>query len=749
MKQVVKDIRGIRVEEVPPPTLRGRGILVRTVASLISAGTERSAIHSASEGYLALARERPDLARQVISHARHNGLIRTYQSIQARRQSAGPLGYSAAGVVTEVAQGVDEFRLGDRAACAGAGWANHAERLLMPCNLAVKLPDSVSFEAAAFSTVGAVAMHGLRLAQPALGSRIAIIGLGLIGQLVMQLARASGCYVIGFDPDRRRVARALELGMECGTDEQGRAALIQAEEFSGGRGVDVVIIAAATPSNQPITLAGEIARQRGEVVVIGTVGMEVPRELFYRKELALRVAMSYGPGRYDPLYEEHGVDYPFAYVRWTERRNLAAFVELLAARRIDVAPLITHRLPAVEAERAYALLESPEAGALGIVLNYPTDEPAARAPAPIIGADTGLRNGISRRLRIGLIGAGVFAKAVMLPALKRMRDVAITAVATSSGIDACKIATALGAAYAITDYRHVLADPEIDAVIALTRDDSHASIVAEALRRGKPIFVEKPLCRDRESLAMLDDEYRQALSRALRNGGRPPLVMVGFNRRFSPHALRLHDELAGRSKPILIQYRVNAGALPASSWMRDRRISAGRLVGEACHFIDLMQFLTGCAPLSLFGEALPVDGPAPAENFLLTIRFDDGSTGSLTYSALGDVSAGKERVEIYCAQRMYVIDDFRMLTVFTDGRRRTLVNRADKGHQRELESFVEAVRSGIAPVPFDSCVTTTLSTFAAGDSIIRRAPVEIADAWPAHPVDEHRNGDQSHGEPME
>ncbi|MFI5353792.1 MAG: bi-domain-containing oxidoreductase [Candidatus Binatales bacterium] len=737
MKQVIKDNRGIRVEEVPQPTLREAGILVRTAASVISAGTERSAVRSAAAGYLALARERPDLARQAIHHARQAGLIKTYQAIRARRLTAGPLGYSAAGVVTEVTAGLDEFRVGDRVACAGAGYANHAEHLFVPRNLAVKLPETVSFEAAAFTTVGAVAMHGLRLSQSALGARIAVIGLGLVGQIVVQLARASGCYVIGFDPDRRRVDRALELGMEAGTAEAGPGAIVEAEGFSGGRGVDAVIIAAATASNEPVTLAGEIARPRAEVVVIGSVGMAIPRELYYRKELALRVAMSYGPGRYDPLYEEGGIDYPFAYVRWTERRNLQAFVELLAARRIDVAPLITHRFPAAEAERAYCLLDSPDDGALGIVLNYPLCEHTARDRGEVVldHAVNGTRARIDGRLRIGLIGAGVFAKAVILPALKRIPNAAITAVATASGINAREAAAALGAAYASTDYRRILADPEIDAVIALTRHDSHAAIVAEALRQGKPVFVEKPLCLDRESLAMLNGEYRQALERAGRTGSRRPLVMVGFNRRFSPHALRLRDEIAKRPSAILIQYRVNAGALPATSWMQDRRISGGRLIGEACHFIDLMQFLAGCEPSRIFCEALPTDDRSPAENFLLTIRFGDGSAATLTYSALGDVSAGKERIELYCGQRLYVIEDFKTLTAFAERRRRTLVNRSDKGHERELASFIEAVRSGTEPVPFDSYVATTLTTFAAVDSISSREPVDIASAWPAEPLD--------------
>ncbi len=308
MKQVIKDNRGIRVDEVPEPALRESGILVRTAASVISAGTERSALRSAGAGYIALARERPDLARQAIHHVRQSGLIKTYQAIRARRLTAGPLGYSAAGVVAEVAAGLDEFRVGDRVACAGAGYANHAEYLFVPRNLAVKIPDTVSFESGAFATVGAVAMHGLRLAQAALGARIAVIGLGLIGQIVVQLARASGCYVIGLDPDRRRVERALELGMEAGTAEAGPGAIAQVQEFSGGTGVDAVIIAAATASSEPVTIAGEVARARAEVVVIGSVGMAIPREVYYRKELGLRVAMSYGPGRYDPLYEESGVD---------------------------------------------------------------------------------------------------------------------------------------------------------------------------------------------------------------------------------------------------------------------------------------------------------------------------------------------------------------------------------------------------------------------------------------------------------
>ena len=377
------------------------------------------------------------------------------------------------------------------------------------------------------------------------------------------------------------------------------------------------------------------------------------------------------------------------------------------------------------------------------MLSYPLREQTARERGEVVldRAFNGTRARIDGCLRIGLIGAGVFAKAVILPALKRIPNAAITAVATASGINAREAAAAFGAAYASTEYRRILADPEIDAVIALTRHDSHAAIVAEALRQGKPVFVEKPLCLDRESLATLSGEYQQAHERAARGGGMRPLVMVGFNRRFSPHALRLRDEIAQR-QTILIQYRVNAGALPATSWMHDRRIGGGRLIGEACHFIDLMQFIAGREPSRVFCEALPADERSPAENFLLTVRFGDGSAGTLTYCALGDSSAGKERIELYYGQRLYVIEDFKKLTAFAERRRRTLVNRSDKGHERELASFIEAVRSGSEPVPFDSYVATTLTTFAALDSISSREPVDIASAWPAKPLDAQQYGDR-------
>ena len=751
MKQVIKDNRGIRVEEVPEPTIRTAGILVRSAASLISAGTERSAVRNAAGGYLALAMERPDLVRQAIGHARRKGLLKTYHAVQARRLTAGPLGYSAAGVVVEVAAGLDEFRVGDRVACAGAGYANHAEYLFVPRNLAVKVPASVSLEAAAFTTVGAVAMHGLRLSHPELGARIAVIGLGLVGQLVVQLARAAGCYVIGFDPDRCKVERALELGMEAGSAEKGPRAIASAVEFSGGQGVDAVIIAAATASNEPVALAGEIARARANVVLIGSVGMTIPREMYYRKELSLRVSMSYGPGRYDPLYEEQGIDYPRAYVRWTERRNMQAFVELLAAKRIDVAPLITHRFAAAEAERAYHVLDDADEAPLGIVLSYETHK--ERSP---LWARTGLgRNGNgagSRRidgcLRLGLIGAGVFAKAVILPALKRVPNVRFRAVAASSGINAREVAASLNAAYAATDYRQILADPEIDAALILTRHDTHAAIVAEALRQGKPVFVEKPLCLDRESLAMLAAEYQRALERAGAGACRRPIVMVGFNRRFSPHAQRLRDELGQRRSPVLMQYRVNAGELPANSWMHDPIASGGRLIGEACHFVDLMQFITDAEPERIFCEAPTADRDGAADNFLMTIRFGDGSAATLTYSSLGDISAGKERIEVYSGQRLFVIDDFKTLTATANRRQRTLLKSSDKGHEREMASFIEAVRSGNASVPFDSYVMTTLATLAAADSIRTGEPVDLQSALSAKPLDTQScNGTPSYSDP--
>ncbi len=748
MKQVIRDKRGIRVEEVPEPTIRTAGILVRGAASLISAGTERSAIRNATGGYLALAMEHPDLVREAIDHARRDGLLKTYHAVQARRLTAGPLGYSAAGIVVEVAAELDEFRVGDRVACAGAGYANHAEYLFVPRNLAVKVPGSVGLEVAAFTTVGAVAMHGLRLSRPELGARIAVVGLGLVGQLVVQLARASGCYVIGFDPDRRKVECALDLGMEAGSAEDGPGAIAGAARFSRGYGVDAVIIAAATASNEPIALAGEIARARANVVVIGSVGMTIPRELYYRKELSLRVSMSYGPGRYDPLYEEQGTDYPRAYVRWTERRNMEAFVELLAAKRIDVAPLITHRFAAAEAERAYRVLEDPDEAPLGIVLRYQT----YKEKAPRWGR-TGLKrydNGTRRMdgcVRLGLIGAGLFAKAVILPALKRVPNIRFRAVAASGGINAREVAAALNAAYATTDYRQILADPEIDAAFVLTRHDTHAAIVAEALRQGKPVFVEKPLCLDRESLAMLAGEYERALDRAGDGTCRRPIVMVGFNRRFSPHAQRLRDELDRRGGPILIHYRVNAGELPASSWMHDPIAGGGRLIGEGCHFVDLMRFITGAEPERIFCEAPAADRIGATDNFLMTIRFDDGSSATLTYSSLGDITAGKERIEVYGGRRLFVIDDFKTLTATAERRTRVLVNSANKGHEPEMASFIEAVRSGSAPVPFDSYVMTTLATLAAADSIRSGEPIDLDAALSANPLETQScNGTQPYSE---
>ncbi len=707
MKQLLKNLRDGQtiVADVPAPLPRPGTALVRTAASLVSAGTERMVVEFAEKNLVEKARSRPDLVRQTLDKARREGLLSTTAAVFNRLDQPMALGYSSAGTVVEVGPGLEGFKPGDRVACAGGGYAVHAEYAVVPRNLIAHLPEQVSFEAGAFATLGAIALQGFRLANPQVGERVAVIGLGLLGLLSAGIARAAGCQVFGVDinPDRLRLGEGM--GAVCcarpDAEETGRA-------FSQGKGFDVVLICADTPSNDPVELAGELARDRGVVVAVGAVGLELPRKTYYTKELQFIVSRSYGPGRYDPAYEEGGQDYPFGYVRWTEGRNLEAVVDLLAAGKLDVSPLISHRFPIDQAERAYELITGTGGEPfLGVLLTYPQieDHPPQRR---VINPQTmGQAAPASGELTLGVLGAGNYATAVFLPAVKAAGGIARAAVASASGLSASNAARRYGFGYASSSDEEVLADEKIDVVAVLTRHHLHARQVLRALQLGKHVFCEKPLALNQEEL----DQIQAALE-----AGPAGILTVGFNRRFSPFGQRLKAFLEGRSEPLLAHYRVNAGYLPDAHWLHDPAQGGGRIIGEGCHFVDFLSFLVGSPPVQVVTRGLPDVGRYHEDNVAITLSYSDGSLGTLTYLANGDRSLPKERVEVFCAGRAAVLDDFRQLELLRGGKREVLRSRLrqEKGHRAGWEIFLRAARAGgPPPIPYDHLLGVTRATFMA------------------------------------
>jgi predicted dehydrogenase len=707
MRQLIQSYRTgeMRLEEVPPPAVRPGGVLVRTVRSLVSAGTEKMIVDLARKSLLAKARARPDLVRKVLDSARRQGVWNTLRKVQSKLDTPIPLGYSSAGVVVEVGEGVHEVRVGDRVACAGAGYANHADYNYVPRNLLARLPAGVSMEAGAFATVAAIALQGVRQAQPTLGERVAVLGLGLIGQLTVQQLRANGCRVLGFDPDAARARLAEELGAHQAVASGLEEAALR---FSDGEGMDAVIIAASSPSSAPIAQAGEISRLRGRVVVVGLVGMEVDRSLYYRKELDLRLSMSYGPGRYDPDFEERGFDYPIAYVRWTEQRNLSAVLELMADGALRVDRLVTHRFGIERALEAYELIAGGGEPYLGVLLEYGAEDATddARAPSLPLRREPKAKE----RLGIGVIGAGAFAQGVLLPALQATGEVDPIAIATASGATARRIGERHGFRVATASADEVLAHPDVDAVFVLTRHDLHAPLVVRALEAGKHVFVEKPLALSRDELAAVAKAHEGS------RGG----VLVGFNRRFSPLVEALAAHFAQRSSPLVMLYRVNAGFLPREHWVHDPVEGGGRILGEVCHFVDLLHHLAGAPPVRVSAECIASAGRFRGDdNAIATLRFADGSIGTIAYTAAGDERMPKERLEVFGDGGVALLEDFRTLDLSRAGRRRRERSpRQDKGFAEEMRRFLAAIRTGgPMPIPFEALLASSLATLGIVESL--------------------------------
>jgi predicted dehydrogenase/threonine dehydrogenase-like Zn-dependent dehydrogenase len=714
MKTLLQNLRGgpVAVVDVPAPALQPGGVLVQTAASAVSAGTERMVVDLAQSSLAGKARQRPDLVRQVIGKVKKDGIAATLRSVRSRLDDPMTLGYSSAGTVLAAGSQVRSLAVGDRVACAGGGYAVHAEVVYVPQNLVVKLPDQVDFDSAAFTTLGAVALQGLRLAAPQLGESVAVIGLGLLGQITCQLLAAAGCQVFGLDLNPRRVEMALSHGAHFASVDAVKLAELVAQQ-TGSLGVDAVLITAGTSSNEPVILAAEIARVQGRVVAVGAVGMDLPRRPYFDKELTFQVSRSYGPGRYDPEYEEKGRDYPAGYVRWTENRNMQAFVDQLGADRIDIKSLITHRFSMNNAPDAYKMiLGSENSTYLGILIEYPQELAASNVfdSAPTVRKPQGDAIGF------GLIGAGLYAKSTLLPALAKVTTLKPVAVATAGGPSAAHMSKKYGFAHAGTSAGEAIQHPEVSALIIATRHHLHAEQVIAALDAGKDVFCEKPLCLTASELDEILAAYQAA---STRDPAQAPSLMVGFNRRFAPLTLKLREFLPADQARIM-HYRVNAGFIPQAHWTQDPEQGGGRLLGEGCHFIDLLMHLAESPITNISAQALPDQGRYSRDNLQITLRFSNGSLGTIQYLANADSSLPKEQIQVHCGGRSALLDNFKRLVTSERGRSRTVKSPGgqDKGHQAELHAWAHALSvGGPAPISLAEIVNSTRATLLAQDSL--------------------------------
>ncbi len=720
MKQLLQSVRKGRVflSEVPPPQVRPNGVLVQTAASVISPGTERAALEFSQMSLFSKARNRPDLVRQVLDKVKRDGFLEAARIALARLDRPIAVGYACAGTVIALGSEATEFNVGDRVACAGAGYAAHAELNYVPRNLAVPIPrrptgEWVSFDDASFATLGAIALHAVRLGHPGLGERAVVIGLGLIGLLAGQVLRAHGCAVLGIDPKARRCVLAQELGFTEAIAPETAAERVRS--FTRGVGADLVLVTAAALDSGPVALA----RDRATVVSVGATGLDLPRRVYYEKELSLVVSRSCGPGRYDPSFEEQGLDYPVGYVRWTERENMRAFLELVADGRVRVEPLVSHRVPVEDAERAYALLK--DGAALGIVLQYGT--PAAAEPTSLPLGRVELRRPAVRPgagLGVSVIGAGAFAQDILLPVLRRLPGVRLRGVVTASGVSSKRAGERFGFDFSTAAPEEIWNDPDTQAVVIATRNNLHAGLVERGLATGKAIFVEKPLCLREDELETIIRAYDAAV-----RAGMAPLVQLGFNRRFAPATVSLKRALGEPSAPLVVNYRINAGRLEKTSWVLDAAEGGGRILSEVCHFIDLSAFVVGAPPTSVFAQSLG----GGRDDVAATIKFTNGGLATIGFYSGGDRSYSKERIEVLGAGAVAVIDDFRQVWLVRNGRRHWLssrVARQRKGHDEELSAFVTAVREGRpSPIPFGEAVQSTRATLAILESLNQGVPIDL------------------------
>jgi len=700
----------ITVRDVDAPNAPKRaGIIVRNYASLISAGTEKMSVELARASLLEKAKSRPDDVKKVLAEIKQQGFWKTYSRVMNKLDSEKAMGYSCAGEVIAVSDDVEDIKPGDRVACGGQG-ASHSEVVSVLKNLCVKIPDSVSYEDACYTTLGAIAMQGVRQAEVRFGECVAVIGLGLVGQLTCAIAKAAGCFVIGIDLDEDNVLLANAGHAHFAFSRKADNLVDKIKSLTHGFGVDSIIITAATGSNDPIELSAQIARDRGKVVMVGVTKMDIPRDQYYLKELDFRFSRSYGPGRYERDYEEKGIDYPIGYVRWTERRNMQEFVRLLAEKKVEPSKITTHVIPITEAKRAYDMIagEAKERF-LGIVLSYPEER-----PKPEVRDSKSVHSVHSLQtssLKIGFIGAGNFAQGFLLPTLKENAELVI--VANESGASAQDAQKKFGFKSSATNPDEVVSSAEVNTIFIATRHNLHAELICKALEAGKNVFCEKPLALNFEDATKIAGIY-SALSPQ-------PSLLIGFNRRFSPLVVKTKEFFGEPNEPKLIFYRVNAGAVKASDWTQDEEIGGGRIIGEVCHFIDTAAYLTGDSlPKSVVAKSLSSgrSDVIDQDNISITIEYEDGSVATILYIANGDKTLPKEEMQVFSAGRTAIMKNFTELELWRGSGKPQIVNGQGKGHKEEVEAFLNSIKKGTSsPIPFDSMLATTLVTFAIKESL--------------------------------
>lgn len=737
MKQIVQNYKQktLTIADVPVPTLKPGGVLVQSYHSLISAGTEKRKVDDAQKSVMSLARSHPDKVKQVFDTFKQQGPMTTFRKVMNRLDSLTPLGYSLAGKIVAVAEDVREFCVGDWVSCAGAEIANHAEINWIPVNLCCKIPKIATkpenstngylpTDVAAFATVGAIAMQGVRQAEVSLGENVAVIGLGLVGLLSCTILKAAGCNVFGFDIDERKMKLAHDIGVDLAVTPGSNDIVQTASSFSGGFGMDAVLITTGTQSNEPIELAGMIARDRGIVVDVGINKMDVPWKLYYSKELILKQSRSYGPGRYDPSYEMKGQDYPIGYVRWTEKRNMMAFLDLCAKDKVTVTPLVTHRFSFANAKEAYDIIQG---GAnelyVGILLEYDVN------PDRLDQLTSSTKNKSIPKphpgdgLSLGVIGAGNFARSMLLPLLTG-NGVHRIGVATARGISAQDTADKFGFQFCTTDYKELLEHPQINTVLIATRHHLHGRFVAESLKAGKNVYTEKPLCLKIEELDTIAGFHNEAVRQ-----NKPCFLMVGFNRRFSRMMQDMKSFFRNRQDPMIITCRVNAGPMKDTDWYQDEEIGGGRIIGEVCHFVDCLQFMSDANPVTLFAQTIQTGNRSirQEDNVIITLELSDGSIGSITYSANGDSRFPKEYMEVFCENKVAVMNNFSTLTTMTQGKKhvqRSVIQ--EKGHKGMIHAFVSCIQDGKpSPISFDSLHATTRTCFRIRESIRQKQLVQV------------------------
>lgn len=732
MKQLIQNYRtgNLELADVPVPVCSSGKILVKNEASFISLGTERSIIELGKKSLLGKAKARPDLAKRFMDKVKKEGLVKTFKEALDRLDSPTSLGYSSAGVIVETGKSVHKFSPGDRVACIGAGYACHAEYILVPENLCCKVPDNLSFGEASSGMLGIIALHGVRCTGCNFGESVAVIGLGLLGLLTVQILNAYGCRVIGVDINLEKVRIAKKLGCDIvyASEDEFKNGVDRA---TSGYGTDAAIITAATNSEEPVNTAVDIVRYGGKVVIVGVADIHPQRNEMWHKEVEIIVSKAGGPGIFDPIYENKGVDYPIGYVRWTENRNLNEYLRLLAGKKVNVNHLISHKFEINDAETAYKnMLENKGGPYTGVILQYPDQAPVADAKTPIsrtrsithhkqiAGGDQ------SNTLNLGVIGAGLFGRSVLLPALKKISDIHFDTVATFTGANTYHIGKKYGFQKCTTDYQEILDNNNIQAVIILAPHSQHARMVTAALNSGKHVFVEKPLCINEEELNDIISTYQKS---KLTND---PNLQVGYNRRFSPHAVKVVEYLKDRHDPMVINCRVNAGFVPGDHWVHSEEEGGSRVIGEICHFIDLMQYLTGSDPVRVFAERISGNNKTSlnSDNLAITLKFTDGSVGNIVYSASGDKAFSRERVEIFCEGQSIVIDDYRKTEHHFSGKKKIFktINQ-QMGYREELQHFFDIIKNLTAQsLTAEECFISTLCVFKINKALEEGKPCEIA-----------------------